>query len=1524
MVNAFDSVGTGQTNLFDSLPPIQQVPAQNPDVINRTARVAALATGNIDTSNGLDTLLGTLGQATDSARSIIQVAGDAQFREQAAMEQQHQDLQGLLNLNQDPQSPVFGNPGAIAKAVSAVVANTAQQRQESAMEQRAVERIQDLAASGNYTQARLLADNMTKGSADDVIRDYNTKQLILNREIDKAAIEDKDKPWFAHLLDFVVGQIPFKGSTGEIGNVDIPDKLKQWSDFLFAGDRMQREASSLWHMPVDEFGPFVRDHLIPNVDHHSTFLGYKDQSEKLALLTSLGSHTPAAWETNIQNGIDNLGWIPFTKMGQAAITAPFLMIKNGARAEAAALVGKAADAILKEGTDVAAARTGMTKEDVERNMLASAVNPEGPESTVPLSGEANLAFDRGKALAAPLTDILQQPGRLTDQELAAAKDAFVQRMTESLGNDVLDTNVVKENLGDGSILNHVEFTLGKKTGGLYQTAATAQRAATSMGYPEAAIIQDESGGFAFKVQHPLPEAGFATNLEVKAKNAASRYLLNSRVVGDDFLADQVQLSGNTRNKIVSWMRDKYGPALSGLSRGEQGAVEQIWAAGEERGTWFTKSQFNDLVDRAYNRAATDKEWGAYNAMQEVNDIEYFLRNDVMYKENALKGFQTVKIDHPNLNFHGTSLVDRALERVPNERVFDLENGTHFTRANPLTEQQLGRYREQGFMMVSTKEAQTLKDGTTIKNFLIKTKNAEVQPLGRYQLAYRAGGHRFYEGKYFAKQAVIGMQPDTQEKFLKNPATYISGTTKAEVDKWAGRMEAARIAFKQGADKSTLDEILGGDRGLPTADEFVEGMKNGTFQKDTSFVTKYDREMPDEYVKVAQNAIDYRDPEETGFNGWLRTNGRMYYSPKGEVLPDYLGRRAPTLDAFRSINRSIMNVANLSSFSDFKISSIERWVNKYGNFLMNRQAHQSDYSQFAHLELKPDTPYPVRQAALAQRDIIRRNIGWKTEWDREKQQFQRSLIEWIGGDDPESLRNGVARGLQTWFQNNNPVQALRGYAFDAKLGMLNPGQLFVQAGTMAASIALSPKHGFASLVTSPGLRAYLTKAGTENMLDVLAKRGVHEMAGFATEADYKAFMRSAKNSGFFDFKGSHGLINDFGPDVALEGVKKAEVQIREAGRFFFNEAEVWNRMTAWHIGWKETAEQFPQLAKDSEEFARRLAGRAEDYSFRMSQQSQAFWQKGLLSIPTQFWAYNARMLEAMVGPGFTGPQKLRLILSQFLLYGSAGLPVLPFISEKIKSANGDPTKFGLDTAAGAVDRGLLDEVMNHVMGSDIDYGKRYGSGAWVTDSVANIFGWGAYGEKTTADMFGGATYAILGNFGKGLLDTARYVALESGDDTKPLVRDALVRVASNVSTFSNALKAYMVTQYHTYETANGATISRDMPDSNAFGVMLGFQPQAQEDVGMMMTHLKDRAKAVNDAASYISTLRARWINEPDKQATIQEEVNTAVRLLPPQLRSEVLRKVNREMKPSMIESLSQRIQREGQQEEVIREFQNDEH
>lgn len=1506
-----------QQNLFADFAD-QPTPAPlEPVSVGRTARLAAIANADV-TQKGAE-LVGQIDSLTAQYEELIKTYGDNTVRREAASKQQTRELTALSRLMNDAKP--YDEDGTIQRDIVAasqsVIQNDLAKREQYALEQKALEQIQDLAATGDYTQAKLIMNNIELGNADERLRDIDTKRLILMREIEKAQINKDDQSWFSDAADFVMDFIPLQRSMGRNDNVEIAEGLKSWYDGLFSGKRLRNEAASLWNMDVSEFSEYVSKTLIPNIQENSTLLGIHSNSEQLDLLSAM-ANTPKDWMVNAEDSINNVGLLPSLKTLKGMTSIPSILIRQGARKEAAETLAKTVFEMGSDGVENAAVKNGIDVEDVIDNVTPTSVNVGGKVSGVPLAQEVATEIDRANALVAALPEI-QATGRFfNDVEAEAAATATLKRIEAEFGRELKDVKVdVKTTtLGDQSQVHQLELTLGKKGGGGYAREKDARGFANSLGYDQAEIIRDDSGQWFAKINKDFAETGFYTNpLKVQEDSVAWRLLRGARQVGDLDLADMAQVGGNKRAAFLKQVIKPYAQKFSDLKGWQRESLTQIIAAGSNAERWLDNDMLNTMMQRAYKRNITQAEVDAYQAYRDINNIEWSLRNDDVYKSKVLQGFETGSFDTPIGSIENANvMVNRSLDHLPSNRVYNVNEGIHYTKNNRLTQADLERLKANGYVLVNVEDAVSLSDGTRIKSFLIKGRDISLRPLERQQVAYRPGGHRMYKDKYFAKQARKGLQPDTQEEYLKAPGTFITGTRR-EVQLWTETMERARskyndMASKGFVDPDEIDEIFQGDPGYPTAREFIGGMTDGTYHPDTKFETLFDRELPAVYNTVDAGDLEFIQGE-TGFNGYLRTNGRMYYSRRGDQLKNYKGELAPTLDPYQTVNKSLMNIANITSFSDYKINAMERWVRQFKNYtnLKDLPPGASDMTIFRDAVVNT-TNDRLKQAALAQRDIIKRTLGWKSEQDLQAEQFTRRLNEWVMNAEPGSMGAKIEGKITDWWDNKNPIMALRGAAFDMKLGLFNVAQFPLQMGTAIAATTLSPVHGMSAWVTAVPLRTYLAKSGTEHTLDLLVERGLHKASGFKTEVEFKQFMKSAKQSGFFDIGGSHALINDYGPNAAVSDFTGKLNRAREAGRFFFNEAEIWNRTIAYHIGWKETRQAFPELSTKSPEFLRKVAGRAEDYSFGMSEQSGAVWQKGLMSIPTQFWAYQARMMEAMLGKTFTPAQRLRLMVGQTLMWGSAGLPVLPWLSEKYKEAVA-PEEFGgqpFDSFFEVADRGLFDWAIYNMTGADVLFGKKVGTGSWFVDTVRDIFGFGQYGEKSFAEIAGGATFNIMGQAGDALVDVTNYMVHEAGADTgTPVKPETMQRLAMNISTASNIIKAYHVFNYGTYISTKGNVIASDMPTEIGWASLLGFQPGEYDQVEAAMGYLKHEKQLVDDGSKVVRQYRTRMINEPENRQSIAEEINAFTSQFPPEIRQKILRKTNQEFDASLYNSLEKQMQ-----------------
>jgi len=83
---------------------------------------------------------------------------------------------------------------------------------------------------------------------------------------------------------------------------------------------------------------------------------------------------------------------------------------------------------------------------------------------------------------------------------------------------------------------------------------------------------------------------------------------------------------------------------------------------------------------------------------------------------------------------------------------------------------------------------------------------------------------------------------------------------------------------------------------------------------------------------------------------------------------------------------------------------------------------------------------------------------------------------------------------------------------------------------------------------------------------------------------------------------------------------------------------------------------------------------DNMSFNLASNNKAEFQKGILSVPTQFWHVQTKYIEALVGKQFTIKEKIRLFIGQLMIYGAAGVPagyiLLNMFGQEAQDENGN--------------------------------------------------------------------------------------------------------------------------------------------------------------------------------------------------------------------------------------------------------------
>jgi hypothetical protein len=1515
MSDLFEPIPSDTVNPFDGLP--EPVVKRDPDSINRAARVATIA--NMDPVKFAEGRSNEYDQLLQQMKDTIGAIGDKDIRDQAALNAQERDLRGFSKLLSvaDTVDPSGSITGAATQAAKATLQEDLALRSRYQLEQDAIENVQMASALGKDAEAKMMANNFIRGNAANVRADFLTKRAIIQSKIDETAANVESRWAITNLVEQLIsGSVPFRQSMGRTGNIEIPDNLTNIWDNVFSGGRVNKESEAFDKMSAAEL-VLKLDDIIDSVKDNTTIFGWKTPTDELNIWSSL-LDSPSSLETNAWDALANLPVIG--TVGKLGLSVPGTLVRAGARNAATSSIQQAAADVLLKGASEATAKSGLEAEQIAEALMPSGHAPFGQASRVSMGLEASDGLEQGRQMAEALLK-LESAARLKPDELETARSAILNMGKKRSGTEVLDVEYLSNpNSRPGLSSEQVAFTIDKA----FDTPEAATQYLDSIGFGNGSTVEDTSGLFFPRAVVDMPEAGFISNpLHVHANNSVVGWLLGSRNVEDETLFALARQSGNKTSNIMSNATGYLQDQLKGVKAWEKESVSQVWKAGENKGVWFNREQFDELIQRGYNRPHTDNEWKTYQTLKQFNDFEYYIRNSALHNQKVVQGIRSVSYNTtegslakaPGISLDKVNAyVDDQLAAKPKTLTYNLSTGEAFTKDNLLSDEHWGALKDQGYRLITLEGAGVKVDGWTYKTLLAKPGDIIEENLRFDQLKYRPGGHRMYENPMFVKQARWLSQPDGTRS-LVNPLTIANPRTPAEARELADKLnEALRMVKEDSVDATTLDAYLkniGGVKGQ----ELLDNIEKGLVDVDEKFEALYNREKPSKYAEY-KDVLQYVDEDTTGFNGFLEDTGRMYYSRKGDHLPDFYGENAPTLDAFESVNVSLSNAARIVGWNEYRMSSVERWVTSARKYLNTEdlRGNLSSYRIFQDGVFREDSlSAKVRDGLEAQRKIIKRNLGWKTAEDLSQERLGRQVVEWVNGSETSGIRNEAAKAV-AWATTKDPLQYAKGVAYDLKLGMFNPGQLALQASTMISSIALSPVHGLKAMQGLPVIRALAYKNFDQAFVKSMAPK-MYKQAGFESADEFVEFIDDLNRSGVDKIKNTNQLIGDHGSHAAMDGFTTGVSRLRENGRVFLDMAEEMNQTVAYGIAWREAKGM--KFSSKAEKNAY-VAMRTEDYSFNMKRESGASWQRGLASIPTQFWAYNMRMMEAMTGKQFTTRQKVRLLIAQFSLSGLNGIPAVGLINEAIKASSGEVADPG--SVGAVIERGFVDAGVYYLTGADIEIGRRIGTGNFLPDVVKELFGMSQFGPTSVVEFFGGPTFSIgSGVFGS-LSDVVKYSIAESGNEDMPLTEESLIKVASEVSTVGNVLKGMMVLQYGTLITSKGSTVLSDLPPVNGVAQMFGFRPGKLNALEAASMNQKARQQAINEASKKILNYRTRWVNEPENRLEIEAQINTFTRLIPEDIRQDALRKAHKNVDSSVYETFSQRIEKQKTEKQAIEEAQ----
>ena len=1353
------------------------------------------------------------------------------------------------------------------------------------LEELAVQRIKDLALTDNDQLKLMEAKEFVPGDIemDEVLRNHVVRGLIIAKDLEDITKAQDDQLGLETALDWILGVIPLNRLTSADSIVDTLSNF-----FKAPGKNLRDQGRNLIYNTSQEEFLELWPKAIDNLSNQS---GYISENTTMLMdnLQMISEDVPKSkqQEVDFHNVLDIMFTIPFTSVLRGSTAAVTKVLNNRQLAKtttAQSLLKDMGEATVKEGGDDAA-------KAIDESLLSS-LKPE-PSDAIDSPSISNIVHEHIATVREAVENIkgeLGALGRLEGEELEALVASEIERIKAEAGTRVVAMDVFAPAHTTEQGLNFITMGIGTTRGNLFANAAEATKAMKRMQLKGATVEEVPEGGAFLKVKYDTNESAFYKGWD-EADVAVKAPLLHFLRSPDSFNPNVISEMAAQASFKKSHLFQTYKTLqknVSGLSKKEAKRLDELTMHGEVRGKWYDHSDFADLYYRTYDELPSDRLMIANATQKEIHDLsagvldwsQRVLLNSKGYTGGSIKGKLMSLSDQPIKEVSTLGDLRKAV-------VYDMEEGV-VKFGDELSEKGLKEYMDaNNLKLYKTYDDFTTPDDIPAGFVLAKEGNVSKNAITPGSLVpYRAGGPRDYGAHFYIKQfqdvVVDG------RRIIKNPSTLFAGSSRLELREAVENMEKARIHYKEGTLTDELVEELTpykttSDKST-AMDKWEGAVKRGEISKDHPFTIVRDGEapLPSKGTTLDEAGVYDIRTEHSGTNKSGEASGRLLLSRKGKKLwgGDY--NAAKVVSPRELIQTVSQNLLHTASFTDFQISAVNRWAKTYSSSLADSSL--SPEQLFWRGEFGSSTPKSLVNKAEASRAAIKRVLGEGSEHSALWEHGVTRLADWVEGRGFGTLSGKILNA-----QSKDPFNALKGMAFDLKLGMFDMSQMIIQTQTIAAMTALRPTSAPKFVWQGGWMRMAHFNQSPEFLSYAAKKSGM-------PEAEFKKMVTEMNKGGYLDVNGEMILTDHH--STSMYGPTQSRIaKVRNLGRLPFYEAERLNRTYGFRMAWDDLQVKYPTSKELDKAFKngdaqRFLSGKTNDYTVNMLNSSAAAYQKGVLAVPSQFMSYQMRMLETILPEAlggskrFTAAQKGRLALGQMLLYGSAGLPFGAYLADSTMRATGVEFDDSLleQTTHRFIAGGVIDSMIYAATTGEVDvaFSKRASVGAGIETFITDLFGMGMH-TKSTMEMIGGAGSSVGGQVLSDAFTALKLISLAASSEqvgvaeVTPMIAQAL---AENMSSASRALKAYYVYKYGVYasqETGKALTLTTP---AESIAALFGVPLREIGDLNSMTFAINNRQAFIKGNGKMVVKLRneaMRALTSGDED-TYQHKLNVSSALL----------------------------------------------
>jgi hypothetical protein len=1114
--------------------------------------------------------------------------------------------------------------------------------------------------------------------------------------------------------------------------------------------------------------------------------------------------------------------------------------------------------------------------------------------------------------AANILTALTRPGRgerLSQEALEAgfnAAEIELKRRYNYANDRVFDVVRVQpeENLAG---IAAVAVRIGKPSGELFSTPNQAWGNARALGLDESQYnIRQQGKGYyieAYKaVDETLDSVRILLNTgdNVTPVNMVNEWLGFLRSSQDTVspLQSQNRMINVHASTEVQRLMKEVAQGIGTLSKGERTNMRRIFEknrdfinADGDRGMFYDSlGEFQEAYLREFSRMPTEREAASYFAFRQISDFDYMVRNLGITRDKARQGIERVKYTYqrPNeenfpeireVSFEGKKVDDipwgnpedagiwiESLERTVQKNTLNSEDAAYIRR--------LVEGGDHRIIQVANPDVMPLKsragEQATV-NFVI-VRNPTFSPLKWDQLPYKPGGHVEYAAQAYIKQPSISRIGDDVSNMVhhyRGDSTILGFRTMAEARKYAPKLDQARLLLKE--DRiDDLKKFL--DDNLPFDLNEFRGMferRIGPDGKETKALLSLDESIV--AVAAGRNTLD-EIPDLASLYSNFRNDVRSSYNLYQNIDKKFAGERngplrtvtedigadhnpilsladAPMIDPFASLERTTANVIRNRFLNDYKIGAIESWMSEFKDLLTEFRLQggperiSADPIYYLHNAVFDEATRETARLAAAKssRDSILQLIGTASPIQQKINTMTSRLMDSIYNKKGQKAVEFTQEHLLA--REIDPARFMRSVAFHSKLGLFNWQQFFVNAQSLTHVLAVAgPVNALPSMAAATMMQ-YLRINARPQMIDKMASMA--EKMGYSRATFIESFDQ-LKRTGFYNIEGETAWKNVVNYDI----IDSSSGKFLDWGTTFFKESERMIRLSAWNSAFLEWRKANPTAAitnKNRNEILRR----ADLLSVNMTRASNAKWQDGIFSVPTQFLSYQIRLTEQFLGKRLTKGEKLKAVVTYGAMYGlpatAAAGTAIPFY----EAARREALEKGWDLTnpmTHAMHEGLVSLLLRYITGEDFALTARYAPGGLplfdqldadspieaIMEILLGPSGSIMHDILKTFDPF---THAVTGIFSE---DNEKF-KLKGNDFLEPL---------TNVSSINNFTKMFWALNTGRFVTKNEIYIGDATPFQAIFNGITGLMPSEVNDAFLMQRSVKNLTTAQRETEKLV--------------------------------------------------------------------------